>query len=102
MKRIVDRFTKHFTKRSKELEKPKKKGRWPVGFSHVLRMQMNEKLDRTKHLKEIFKIFKKLAKKDQRFGQIMCNLSIKDIELFYMENDEFLKHLKDYYEVVIK
>ena len=51
--------------------------------------------------KDFIKLLKKLGKKDQRIGQIFDNLN-RVIEkdgknMFYMENDELIKYLKEIY-----
>lgn len=59
------------------------------------------KRKRTDDLDEIFTIIRKLAKRDLRVGQMMINLVLSDMELFYMENDELLRSLKKCYKDIL-
>jgi hypothetical protein len=52
-----------------------------------------DNIDRTEHIEEIFGYLRLFAKKDLRIAQIFENVSEGD-DIFYMENDEFLKRLK--------
>jgi len=50
--------------------------------------------DRTENVEGIFLEFKRLASKDMRVGQVFVCIR-KGEDLFYLENDELLKRLKE-------
>ena len=51
--------------------------------------------DRTEYVDDILAIIKKLSYKDLRIAQIMEIISKGD-DIFYIENDELLKRLKEF------
>ncbi len=63
----------------------------------VKSVSSGKKLDRTKHVEEIFDGFRKLAKNDMRIGQAFENIRVKyGNDLFNVENDVFLQILENF------